>query len=145
MLEPTPSDLRPNDPIAHLVRQLPEDSLSMTWRAELNEKLRAESARQTRVRRWSFGSLGLGLATASFAALVVVPMLIGGPRSISTPGMVSPMARPLSDGPIVAAEDLLALDGEGAALSEVSGAGIAAAESDLSEGEVQYVLASQML
>ena len=138
-------EFTPNDPIARLVRGLPDDSPSMTWRAELNEKLRTESARQTRVRRWSFGSLGLGLAAASFAALVAVPMLVGGPRSISAPGMTSSIARPAAGGPAVAAEDLLALDREGAALSEVSGAGIATPESDLSEGEVQYVLASQML
>lgn len=133
-------DLTPNDPIARLVRDLPEDSPSMMWRAGLNEKLRHEATRQTRARRWSFGSLGLGLAAASFAALAVLPMLAG-PTAISRPLPIASSVSP----PMVAADDLLAFDREGATLAEVSGAGLAARESDLTEGEVRDLLTSQML
>ena len=110
----------------------------MTWRAGLNDRLRAESTRRTRVRRWGFGSLGLGFATA-FATLAILPAMITGPAT------TAPALRLPSVHTSVAADDLLALDREGSTLAEYSGAGLAARESDLTEGEVRDVLTAQML
>ena len=112
----------------------------MAWRAGLNEKLRAEANRSARTRRWGLGSLGLGLVTAGIAAMAVVPAMIAGPSAL-------PAAAPIrvATAPTIHADDLLALDSEGAALSDLSGAGLAAPESDLTEGEIRDVLASQML
>ena len=112
----------------------------MAWRASLNEGLRTQSVRQKQTRRWTFGSMGLGLAAASCAALLILPTLAPQSRSLST-SQFGHSARV----PVVSADELFALDGEGAAASELSGAGLAARESDLTEGEIQVVLASQML
>lgn len=113
----------------------------MAWRAGLNEGLRAEAKRRTRTRRLGFGSLGLGVATAAFAALMVLPTMMVAPSTVA-PSMRRPAHVVATT---VAPDDLMALDREGATLTEYSGAGLAARESDLTEGEVRDVLTAQML
>ena len=60
---------------AEWVRGLPEETPSMTWRAALNEQIRAEATLRAR-RRWNWNlarpAMGLGLATV-LAAVVFVP------------------------------------------------------------------------
>lgn len=57
---------------AEWVRALPAEDPSLLWRSGLNERVRAEADRRTRVRRrWLFASPAAGLAAAAALALVV--------------------------------------------------------------------------
>lgn len=70
-------DARLNSPgqkqIANIVRDLPEDTVSMAWRSALNEKLAPMAAKQERARRitWIWKP-SLGLALAATLAVVMV-------------------------------------------------------------------------
>ena len=72
---------------AEWVRGLPEETPSMTWRAALNEKVLAESARRNRIqRRWSLARPVLGFALASCLAFVLLaprPSVALPPKSAS--------------------------------------------------------------
>lgn len=64
--------------IASLVKRLPEENLSMSWRSSLNEKIRAEAEKRKKQRRarivWS-SSLGFGMAGAILFMLVMPNMM----------------------------------------------------------------------
>lgn len=66
--------------IASLVKRLPEENLSMSWRSSLNEKIRAEAEKRQKQRRarivWS-SSLGFGMAGAILFMLVAPNMMRG--------------------------------------------------------------------
>lgn len=69
-----------------VVKGLPEDTLSMTWRSSLNERLLAEAAtqqKQKRVRWFLRPALGLGLACT--LAVVTLFRISSGPMSVSHP------------------------------------------------------------
>jgi len=71
-----------------VVKGLPDDTLSMTWRSSLNEKLLAEVAAQPKRRRtvWFLRpALGLGLA-CTLAVVVIFRGTTGAPNAQSTAG-----------------------------------------------------------
>lgn len=57
----------------NLVRELPEDSLSMAWRSSLNERILAEEKAKARKSRWTWALRpAFGLACAGALAFVFV-------------------------------------------------------------------------
>jgi len=74
-----------------VVRNIPDDSLSMAWRSSLNEKLLAEVAVQKKRQRFNWylrPALGLGLA-CTLAVLVVFRPAPTAKRSQGQPPVVS--------------------------------------------------------
>ena len=65
--------------VRNAVRSMPDDSVSMAWRSELNEKLSSHIRTQERKRRFAWivsPALGLGLAGAlAFAVLFKSPAI----------------------------------------------------------------------
>lgn len=100
--------LAESEPIAGLVRSLPEESVSMAWRSALNERVLAESARRQKSQRiaWVWRPAA-GLAVASGLAMALLFK--------SAPVESPPLARV----PIEAS--LLDLHREAVVASEVSG------------------------
>ena len=73
-VEKLDSALAGSEFVSQTVRELPEDSVSLAWRSQLNERLFAEAGAKHHVARRSWvwrPALGLGLAGA--LARVVVP------------------------------------------------------------------------
>ena len=72
--------------IAHVVSSLPEESLSLTWRSELNERLAKVSRRRRRVVYWRLGFGAAAVAAASILTVMLVQPVqpTGAPR----PGIV---------------------------------------------------------
>ncbi len=143
------------DRVVELVRSLPEETPSLAWRSRLNEGLRAEALRRDRrrsfVRRLRLAGVGFGAVAASLVgiALVTAPRL---PLADPTPAAPrsSGLAPALTAPPSLASQadagaDLVALHDEGAAIAEVSAAGVDARESDLSDRELRLTLVQGML
>ena len=110
--------------VSALVSQLPSDSLSMSWRSQLNEKLRAEQAKKAKATKvkwiWS-SSAGLGLAACLALAVMV-------PRNSVMP--VKPQVSQIESG-------LIGIHTESRALSSVSGTSVNYYEtSDASQGDL---------
>ena len=156
--------------LQNLVRSLPEDTPSLAWRSGLNERLREESRRRSRrfalprlsgLRAGLVGFGALGAVAASLVAIVALTSSPLSPRdlsSLSSPNpapIVSPSASPTGTMPSAEAPsagassagvaDLLAVHDEGAAIADVSGAGVDARESDLTERELRLALVQGML
>lgn len=98
--------------VGRTVRALPEESVSMAWRSQLNERLIAEAAKtRPRTPRWFWlPATGLGLATTLAVALLVR----GNLDPVAAPGVEAELVRMHQ----VAAE-----------APEVLGAGLTAVES----------------
>lgn len=111
--------------MSSLVKKLPEDSPSMAWRSQLNEKIRAEAAKKAKAAkvRWFWSSsAGFGLATA-LAFVVLIPR---------GAGPVSP-----HDPSSSLESRLLSIHTESRALSSVSGTGVNYYEtSQVTEGDL---------
>ena len=108
---------------AEWVRGLPEETPSMAWRAALNEKVRAEAAHRTRVRRrWTFARPVFGLALASALALV---LFMPHPTAIATP---KPSSR--------IEEGLVALHEESVETADIVGSGLAPSEGPIKTAPV---------
>lgn len=60
-----------DDPVRRLVQQLPEEMLSMAWRSELNERLRACARERTRARTLSRAWCWTGFAGALACAWAI--------------------------------------------------------------------------
>ena len=67
--------------MGNLVKSLPEDSLSLAWRSELNEQLREMAPKVRRLAwLWQFGRPAVGLCLAGCLALVVTFRLAVAPQ-----------------------------------------------------------------
>ena len=65
------------DAIREAVKALPEDSLSLAWRSDLNERLRAMGPQvRRRAWFWHFGRPALGLSLAGCLALMVTLRMV---------------------------------------------------------------------
>lgn len=110
--------------IASLVKSLPSEDLSMSWRSQLNEKLMAaelakKKQRKTR-RAFAWGStLSFGAAAGVFGILMMNgPQAVAPIRKVESPTMAS---------------ELVKTHQESMVLASVSGTGAAARETSLEE------------
>lgn len=79
------------EPVREVVRGLPEDSVSLAWRSQLNERLIAEAAKgRRRAPRWFWlPATGLGLATT----LAIAVLIRGNLAPVATPGVEIELVR----------------------------------------------------
>ncbi|MDX2065714.1 MAG: hypothetical protein SFX74_08245 [Fimbriimonadaceae bacterium] len=81
---PTDAQLAASEVVVPAVKAMPEDVPSMAWRSALNDRLREESAKVERKRRWRMwlpgrSWTGNGLAVAMAAAITFVMLVPRGP------------------------------------------------------------------
>lgn len=101
--------------IRNLVREMPDESLSMAWRSGLNEQLLLESRRYQRKTRWMFALRPVaGLALAGAMAAIFV---------FRTGALDRPSPR-LSDSSVSLEAELWTAHMESAQFADVAGTGV---------------------
>jgi hypothetical protein len=115
-----------------LVRDLPEEPVSLAWRSELNEKLNKAAASRRRVRRfWNITAPSLALSAACALAFMML-----GRTGSQAPGIGQPtgpvVSRPAPD----LASELVNAHQEAVFVSDVAGSGLAPTE--VSESSAQH-------
>ena len=130
---------RSQQSMSRLVKALPDEAPSMVWRSGLNEALLAQSAKVSRKRLlWRFArpTLGLGVACALAAAVIVFPMSHRSQMELPATVPVQSQTGDLAAGLFqIHHEDVRAVDLTGAGLNPVE-ASAAQTTSSVSQDDV---------